>query len=109
MMRISDLRNKDIINNSDGKKLGYIRDIEFDIQKGQVKSFILTYDKGFRGWFNRPEEIVIEWSQIKKIGVDVILVELNERLADEKDQRQQKMPVAHDVEIIEEDNFDEWQ
>ena len=41
MLRVSDLRHKDVVNNIDGKRLGFIKDIELDLNEGRIKSIIL--------------------------------------------------------------------
>lgn len=75
MLRISDLRNKDVINCVDGKRLGFIRDIEIDVNKGGVEAIVIPGQTRLFALFARNDEIVLPWRQIKKIGVDVILVE----------------------------------
>jgi len=76
MFRISDLRQKDMVNMLDGKKLGPVRDIEIDLEQGKVMALILPGSpKGF-SLFARQEDIILEWQRIHKIGVDVVLVEL---------------------------------
>ena len=69
----TDLKEKEIINVSDGKKLGHIIDFLFDIETGQVKGIIVP---GERKIFRRAEDIFIPLERIKKIGGDVILVKL---------------------------------
>lgn len=76
MLKTSDLSLKDIINISDGKKLGSISDIEFDVEAGRVTAIVVPSAGKFLGLFNRGEDIVIPWSRINKIGKDVILVDL---------------------------------
>ncbi|MCL1873881.1 MAG: YlmC/YmxH family sporulation protein [Clostridiales bacterium] len=76
MFRVSELRNKDVINSVDGKRLGFIRDIELDLRDGRIRSLILPGESKIWRLFGRAEEIIIEWPQIRKIGADVILVEL---------------------------------
>ena len=76
MFRVSELRNKDVINSVDGKRLGFIRDIELDLRDGRIRSLILPGESKIWRLFGRAEEIIIEWPQIRKIGTDVILVEL---------------------------------
>lgn len=78
MLKVSELRMKDIVNIVDGKRLGYIKDIEINLQGGKVKSLILpgTTNRIF-GLFGRGEDINISWEQIKKVGIDVILVEVH--------------------------------
>ncbi|HHW90330.1 MAG TPA: YlmC/YmxH family sporulation protein [Clostridiales bacterium] len=69
-----ELRKKDVVNLVDGRKLGRIIDIIFDI-KGRVEGFVVP---GFKKWafFKAMDNIFIRWCNIKKIGEDVILVEL---------------------------------
>jgi YlmC/YmxH family sporulation protein len=76
MVRISDLRSRDVVNILDGKKLGHIYDIELDLEVGKVVAIILP--GRLRGFsiFAKREEIVIPWKKIVRIGRDVILVEV---------------------------------
>ncbi|MBQ9992169.1 MAG: YlmC/YmxH family sporulation protein [Firmicutes bacterium] len=76
MFCISELKNKDIVNSLDGKKLGYIKDVELNIQEGRVTGIIIPSSRSFISLFNRENDIIIKWQQILKIGVDVIIVEL---------------------------------
>ena len=77
MFRVSDLHSKDVVNSIDGKKLGYIKDIELNLTEGKIKSLVLPANKNFFGIFSKSDDIIIEWHQIQKIGIDVILVELS--------------------------------
>ncbi len=76
MVRISDLRSRDVVNILDGKKLGHIYDIELDLEVGKVVAIILP--GRLRGFsiFAKREEIVIPWKKIVRSGRDVILVEV---------------------------------
>lgn len=77
MFKVSELKIKDIINVADGKRLGFIKDIELNLQGGRVESLILQGSTSkFLGFFGRGEDLVIPWEQIKKVGLDVILVEV---------------------------------
>lgn len=76
MIKVSDLRMRDVINVSDGRRLGVIKDIELDLEKGQVKAIILPGIGKFMGLFGKNDDLVIPWDNIKKLGVDVILVDL---------------------------------
>lgn len=72
-MRVSDLQSKDVISLINGKKLGRIIDIE--ITGSEIKYFVIEPRKFFR-FFAPKEEVNVYINQIKKIGEDVILVEI---------------------------------
>lgn len=78
MVKISDLRMREVINVVNGKRLGIIKDIELDLGEGMIKSIILPGVGKLLGLFGRNDDIVVPWENIDKIGVDVILVHLNE-------------------------------
>ncbi len=77
LLKISDLRMREVINVVDGRRLGEIKDIELDLEMGKIKSIILPGTGGFLRIFGRNEDIVVPWERIRKLGVDVILVEVN--------------------------------
>jgi len=76
MVKVSDLRMREVINVLDGKKLGNIIDIDLDLERGRVLAFMLPGQ--VRGWsfFSKKEELIIPWDKIVRIGRDVILVEV---------------------------------
>ncbi len=68
----SELRNKEVINKVDGSKLGCVCDFEVDTQSGKMISLIvLGKGKLFSAF---TETIRINWSDIKVIGEDTVLV-----------------------------------
>lgn len=75
MIKTSELKVREVVNILDGKKLGVIQDIEIDLESGNVRSVSIPGGNRILGFFGRGDEIVIPWEKIKKIGVDVILVE----------------------------------
>jgi len=58
------------------EKDGLIKDIEIDLEAGRVKSVVLPGNGKVLGLFGRNEDVVVPWQKIKKLGMDVILVEL---------------------------------
>jgi YlmC/YmxH family sporulation protein len=76
MLKISDLRVREIVNVIDGRRMGLIRDIDIDLDNGRISALVLTGSSRLLGFFGREEELVVPWEKIVKIGVDVILVEV---------------------------------
>lgn len=75
MMKISQFQTKDIVNLSDGKKLGVLYDLEIHLPTGQIEALIVTSSGRWINMFQREAEIIIPWNKIKKIGEDLILVD----------------------------------
>ena len=73
-MRISSFQMKDVINVADGKKLGFISDIDIDVATGKIDCIFISQQNKMLPFFNKLEDIVVEWDDILKIGEDVILV-----------------------------------
>ncbi len=67
----SELKNKEVINVSDGKRLGHIIDILFDNVSGVVKGIVVPGDKKI---FRKSEDLFVPLTRVKKIGDDVVLV-----------------------------------
>lgn len=74
-MRYSELAGKEIICIDEGVRLGVVdqTDLLINVRTGEVQSIIIPY--GSR-WF-RPKLIVIPWRGVKKIGRDLIIVDLS--------------------------------
>jgi len=77
LIKISDLRVREVVNVIDGRRLGLIKDIDINLEAGRIAAIILPGQGRFLGLFGREDELVVPWEKIKKIGVDVILVELS--------------------------------
>lgn len=73
-MRICELRNKEVINTKDGKILGYVMDVEFDINTGKLVAVIVPGPPRVWGLFCREIDYVIPFCKICCIGPDTILV-----------------------------------
>ena len=67
----SELKSKEIINLSDGKKLGHVIDVLFDSISGKVSGIVVPGEKRV---FRKSEEIFIPLEKVRKIGDDVVLI-----------------------------------
>jgi YlmC/YmxH family sporulation protein len=75
MIKTSELKQKEVINLNDGRRLGLVSDVEINMDTGHLEAIVIPAGGKFLGLFSKENDIVINWSNIKKIGVDVILVE----------------------------------
>lgn len=76
IMDFSELRCKEVINLSDGRRLGYVSDLELETESGRVISLSVPCPGRFFGLFGNRGNYVIPWPCIRKIGDDLILVEV---------------------------------
>lgn len=77
-MKISDFQSKDVVNIVDGKKLGQISDLELDLRQGRIESIVVPTHTRFFGMFGGGTDVIIPWRNIIKIGMDVVLVKLDD-------------------------------
>lgn len=77
MISTQNIKNKEVINIYDGKSLGYVYDIELNLEKGIIEGIIVPAQRSFFNFFGRGDnDYVIKWKDIKRIGDDVILVDV---------------------------------
>lgn len=74
-MFLSDLQHKDIINSNDGRVLGHIVDAEIN-SEGKILYLVIESKKSIRKIITSSSEIKLSFSNIIKIGEDVILVNI---------------------------------
>ena len=71
-----ELRTKEVINVTDGKRLGHIVDIVFELPSGRIKGLVVPVCSGGFNLFKPAQQAFIPFHQICKIGEDTILVEV---------------------------------
>ena len=79
-MRLSELEGKEIVNIYDGTRLGVVgeSDLIIDIRSGKVQSIILPNRGNMLSFWVDKQQMIIPWDSIKKIGAEVIVVELDQ-------------------------------
>lgn len=75
-LTITDLRCKEVICIADGRRLGFVSDIEVEIPEGMVCALIVPGPCRILGLFGRKDDYRIPWGCIKRIGPDIILVDV---------------------------------
>ena len=71
-----DFKHKEVINITDGKRLGFVQDVTADLTSGTITSIIVPGNTKLFNMFSGNNDIIIPWQNIKCIGDDVILVEI---------------------------------
>ncbi len=75
-VNFTDLHCKEVICVSDGRRLGYISDARIDLPEGHILAIIVPGPCRFLGLWGRKDEFVIPWKCIKKMGPDIVLVDI---------------------------------
>lgn len=75
-MRMSEMREKEVINICDGERLGNICDVDFEVKTGRICSLIIPGPCKVFGILGRDQEYIIPYDRIQRIGTDVVLVEV---------------------------------
>ena len=83
-MRFWELTEKEVINCKDGKRLGYVADIEIEVPSGKVCRLFVPGKGKFCGCFGKGTEIVIKWDQIVRVGEDILLVDIESKVPERK-------------------------
>ena len=73
--RIAQLRYKEIICVADGSRLGYVGDLEVDLETGRVRALVIPGRRRLFGLLGREEDRYIPWESVRRFGEDAILVE----------------------------------
>lgn len=73
--RITELRDKEIIDIHDGGRYGYVGDVEVDLESGRVLALVVPGRLRLFGLLGRESDRVFPWESIKRFGAEIILVE----------------------------------
>jgi YlmC/YmxH family sporulation protein len=77
MVKTSELRLKDVVNVTDGRRLGTIQDFDLDLERGQINAFVIAGPGRLLGFLGRERDTLVLWRQVEKIGEDVVLVRID--------------------------------
>ncbi len=78
MIKLRDLQKKELVNISDGTKIGYADDVVIDAENATVKSLVVFGRLRLFGLLGRQPDVVIRWENIEIIGEDAILVSVED-------------------------------
>lgn len=75
-IRFCELRQKEVINMCDGRRLGCVCDAVMD-KCGHIEALIVPGQSGLLTFIKSGREIIIPWCRIIRLGDDVILVDID--------------------------------
>lgn len=73
--RIAELRYKEVIDIADGSRYGFVGDVEFEADSGQIKNIMIPGRLRCFGLLGREADTVFPWTAVKRFGEDIILVD----------------------------------
>ena len=77
MLSTDKLKNREVINIRDGRSLGFICDIEVNLEKGTIEGIVIPAGKRMFSFLGTKEaDQLIRWDKIRTIGDDVVLVDM---------------------------------
>ena len=81
-MRFSSIGGKEIVNLSDGSRLGVVAesDLIVDEKTGKILSLLIPSQKGIFSMFSKESLLEIPWECVKKVGNDMIIIELEDEM-----------------------------
>ncbi len=73
--RLTELHCKEVICIADGRRLGFISDVQIEIPSGNVTAIIVPGPSKLLGVLGGRDDFIIPWHCIKRIGPDIVLVD----------------------------------
>jgi len=73
--RLSDLRDRELIDIAEGSRFGCVGDVEVDWEQGKILSLVVPGRLRFFGLLGREEDIIVPVEAVKRFGEDLILVD----------------------------------
>lgn len=80
MGRVSLFKNNEVVNLSDGRRLGFVSDADINFESGRLEAIMVAGAGRLFGAPAKDSELIIPFEKIKKIGDDVIIVDIEERV-----------------------------
>ena len=74
-IKFTDLQCKEVICISDGRRLGFITDVQIEVPEGNICAIVVPGPCRFLGVAGRQDDFIIPWNCIKRIGPDIVLVD----------------------------------
>ena len=74
--KFTELLCKEVVCVCDGRRLGFVADVRIELPEGRVAAIIVPGPCRHFGVLGRRDDYVIPWKSIRRIGPDIILVDI---------------------------------
>ncbi len=75
MLTMKELRRKDVIGVTDGRRIGRVTDIAFDEETGRVMTLVIGVRRPWFGLLESEEKRTVSYDMVRTMGRDVILLD----------------------------------
>ena len=76
MVKFTELMCKEVICVSNGQRLGFVSDARVELPEGKILALIVPGKGKLFGLLRCRDDYVIPWHCIKRIGPDIVLVDI---------------------------------
>ena len=73
--RIADLRRKEVVNITNGQRLGCVEDVLLDSCSGRILALVVPGPCRLLGLFFPGDDWIVRWECVRCIGDELILIE----------------------------------
>ena len=73
---VTELQCKEVICVNDGRRLGFITDVQIQVPEGKVLAVVVPGPCRLLGLAGRRDDFVIPWQCVRRIGPDIVLVDI---------------------------------
>ncbi|MBO5868365.1 MAG: YlmC/YmxH family sporulation protein [Oscillospiraceae bacterium] len=74
--KFTDLHCKEVICVQDGRRLGFVSDAVLELPEGRITALVVPGAGRFWGLLGYRDDYVIPWHCVKRIGPDILLVDI---------------------------------
>lgn len=75
-LKFTQIQCKEVICIDDGRRLGFIEDVEVEMPEGKICALIVPGPCKYLGLWGRRDCFCIPWHCVRKIGPDIVLVDV---------------------------------
>ena len=74
-IKFTDLQCKEVICVSDGRRLGFVSDVQIEMPEGKICAILVPGPCKVLGVAGRHDDFCIPWDCIRRVGPDIVLVD----------------------------------